>query len=254
MNGALTIHQPMPMGASNGPGEFPLANNNTWDAVRYWVGVSTRLKHADLACQVMAGFALVELKQASRVRRGRPEKEFPHDAGINGQPTGNQHRDAWGIVVARESGVSEDTAGRWMAMALGVRARWAKLPVMDRLSALMSAPPSQWVEADAAMIASAVRDVTDGKTQLDFMAELGICKRSHIPVNRQPASRKGIPNDREEEQRGIDHEVSMLTGELSTYAAMPEHWQKVSVPVLEKLQLAMVAVLADLNQVIGKGY
>jgi hypothetical protein len=152
--------------------DFPAANN-TWDAVRYWAGMSARFKQADLTCQVMAGFALTELRRTFHAQGKRTDLTSPNDSAklaANGDA-------GWTKLVRENAGISEDTARNWMRMAEGIKGKWRKLGVADQVKALMSVPPSQWNDEEAKLIQSAVHKVTDGKTQLEFMWELGIAKK-----------------------------------------------------------------------------
>ena len=161
----------------------PPESPTSWDAVRYWASLAARFARASLACQVQAGFALRELRRLYTIRPGRPSKL------ASNQP------ETWPDILRREAGISHDTARNWIAMADCLKRRWQTLPVSDRLRQLMTVPPSQWGEDDARLIADAVSQATQGRTQIDFLAELGLTAprpgstqpRRSSPADSQPA-------------------------------------------------------------------
>jgi len=163
---------------------FP-AENNTWDAVRYWAGMSLRFKQADLACQVMAGFALKELRALHGPRQGQRSDLKPTSTNDSSKlgtspavtSTNDSSKLGFQEMVLKETGISHDTARNWMKMADGIKSRWKKLPIRDRLHSLMAVPPSQWQDDDAKLITDALHKATDGRTQLEFMWELGLAKK-----------------------------------------------------------------------------
>ena len=188
---------------------FP-TTENTWDAVRYWVGMSTRFKQADLACQVMAGFALRALYKQHGVGRGRRVKAN-HSATPNQIPNDSvfdHNGQSWPEIVKAEAGVSDDTARNWMSMSDGIKSRWKKLPVRDRLRSLMEVSPSQWSDDDTKLITDAVHKSTDGRTQLELMWDLGIAKK---PSGNPHAKGTGQPskNLTAEEQATLLREMAL---------------------------------------------
>jgi hypothetical protein len=175
------------------PNQFPEHAPNSWEAVHFWSQNSARFQHASLACQVMAGFALNELHKHYRITPGNPRPEtgrgrtpdqFTNDSLIDRQNT-------WSDLVQQHAGVSHDTARNWMRMAKGITARWANLPIKDRLRALISTPASDWQEADTKLISDAVQKATDGLTQMEFMWELGIAKKAGPRRGRKPGDGAG---------------------------------------------------------------
>ena len=159
--------------------EKHLAGPATWDAVKYWADLSAKFSHASVAAQVMAGFALNELHKAHEIKPGKPknsekanELKLPNDSVIT-----NLNK-SWPDLVKEQAGISADTARNWMNMAQGVKARWKKLAPQDRLKALMAVSPSQWSDKDMKLVCDSLHKVTDGKSQLDFMRELGLAKKA----------------------------------------------------------------------------
>lgn len=166
---------------ANSTAQYPEVNN-TWDAVRYWLSLSARFSRASVACQVMGGFALLDLKAAHGVTNG----DNQHEGRVSrcGKPyidvSANQPlakgTSTWEDILDRETGLSKTTAYKWMDMASGIKSRWKNLPIRDRLRALVETPSSQWSEVDVKLITDAVHKVTDGYTQTEFLQELGLAK------------------------------------------------------------------------------
>ena len=155
---SLTKYNPNELSTTDAPA--------SWDAVQYWANVAARFQQASLAAQVMAGFALAELRKNFSRGGDRTPGANPHDAGLlTFEETCKQH-----------AGISDDTARRWIAMADGIKARWKKLAPQARLKQLMSVPVNEWTEDDSKLIAESLHKVTDGQSQLDFMRELGLAK------------------------------------------------------------------------------
>lgn len=163
--------------------------NEKWQEVKAWAADAAKFQHASLACQVMAGFSLNELREHYGSQQGkRSDLTSPNDSAKLG----------FQELVREKCGISDDTARNWMKMAEGVKSLWKKLPARDRLKALMSLPPSQWTEDDSKLIADATHKITDGRTQLEFMWELGCAKK---PSGNPNASGKGSRKLTAEEQR-----------------------------------------------------
>lgn len=164
--------------------------------LRQYATQSDRFARASLAMQVMAGFELGQIKAESPYTRGgrRTPKSNPHDAGL----TENAHNSA--VLVKNEQanpfegwptwegflqgvlGISADTAGRWIAMAENARPRLKKLDGWGSLVRdLMERPIAALNPDEVDVLARAVAKITDGRTQLDFLQELGIVKRPGNP-------------------------------------------------------------------------
>ena len=140
--------------------------NEKWAEVRQWVNDSAKFQHASLCCQVMAGFILDELREHYGITQGkRTDLNFPNDSG------------SWPELCKTYIGKTDDTARKWIDMSRGVKSLWKKLPAREKLKALMSVPPSKWTEDDSKLIADATHKITDGRTQLEFMMDLGCCKK-----------------------------------------------------------------------------
>lgn len=148
------------------PGETVEAR---WLAVQKYATAAAQFERAKLACQVMAGFELIELHKVHDIKPGRT-KEL-----VNGSPI-NSQASKWEDLVKDHAGVSRWTAANWMEMAKAVRPRLRKLDSAGRLAELMELSPSQWTEDDTQMISQVVHKITDGRSQAEFMVEIGVGK------------------------------------------------------------------------------
>jgi hypothetical protein len=143
-----------------------------WSAVRQYVDMAEKFTRCQLACQVMAGFELNELHKVLGIRHGkRTDLTSPIVGEVNLKPL------SWPDLVKREAGISEQTSRNWMAMATAVKPRLKKLKGSDRLRALLQQHPSEWTKDDTELMRAAVHKITDGKTQTDFLEELGLAKK-----------------------------------------------------------------------------
>jgi hypothetical protein len=191
--------------ATPAPGTFPLAVNSVdsvhsvqktgWESVREYAGLAAKFQHCSLAAQVMAGFELLALRKAHNVRPGAKAgenhwKNAVHNSATSAELTSNPSDPSgksnpsdtpkpWAAIVKENTGIAERTARNWMAMAAQCAPRLRKLNGNERLKALVNIPPNHWTEEDSALMFDATRKLTDGKTQLDFLAELGLCKKPH---------------------------------------------------------------------------
>lgn len=133
-----------------------------WGRVRRFAEAARQFGRAQVACQVLAGLELIELKKQNRIRAGRP-------ASVD-QPL-------WADLVAENAGVSDDTARNWIRMAEGVRPRLKKLPGVGALfRELLERPIHELTTEQHHLLEQAVHKVTDGMTQIEFLRELGIAK------------------------------------------------------------------------------
>lgn len=233
------------------PLAFP-AESNTWDAVRYWVGTSARFAQASLACQVMAGFALRELHAASKIKPGNPNPETGRGNQLPNDSVIDHGGKSWPEIVKAEAGISDDTARNWMAMADKLKSKWKKLPIKDRLSALMTVAPSQWQETDAKLISDAVHKATDGRTQLEFMWELGIAKK---PQGSGARGRKpgegGRPRDLDIEGEDDDGLLNEFRCDMRLFTCdLDDTLRKLSPSALSKHREEAVSYLARIDQVL----
>lgn len=175
---------PVPSG-----GTAPAIIPEGWAGVAYWSRLVGRLEHARLAAQVMCGFSLLELHKQYRVRAGRPAKgKLPKSLVISSERDGSlggtdvNPNASWPDLVRQHAGISDETARNYMAMAEACRPRLKKLQSGPRLRELLLLPPSSWSDDDMTLVSAAVRKLSDGRTQLDFMSELGLIKTGPNPT------------------------------------------------------------------------
>jgi hypothetical protein len=167
------------------------------ERLKAFADASNRFARASLAMQVMAGIQLSEIRRLSPYTRGgmRSRKSNPHDAGL----IENAHDSAVLVKTAGENdpfagfatweaflggciGISADTAGRWMAMAEAARPRLKRIDGWgDLIRDLMERPIASLEPSEIDVLAKAVAKITDGRTQLDFLQELGIVKKPSNP-------------------------------------------------------------------------
>lgn len=143
--------------------------HGTEEAVRVWIDHAGRFERAKTACQVMAGFELIELKRSAGFVQGGRRGQNPNDLGFA----------SWDEFCRARIGISDETARGWMRMAEALKPRLRKLPGLGHLiREIIDRPLSQLGPEKCQLLADAVHKLADGKTQLDFMEELGLVKRA----------------------------------------------------------------------------
>lgn len=145
----------------------PVVVLGPWERTRRWVDTAGVLDRCKVACQVMAGYELAALKKAHGSTQGRrTDLTSPNDS----------EKLSWPELVKEKLGISTDTARNWMAMAEAAKSRLKKLGGADAIAAILDKPASEWEPGEAKKIETTVHKISDGKTQLDFMTELGLVK------------------------------------------------------------------------------
>lgn len=142
----------------------PVTVHGTWDAARTWIARATAAEEVKLYCQVMLGFELLALRESHGETRGR-------------RPSGGNksHDETFFERAHRETNLSRPTVFRLTAMAEAAIPRLRKLPTLrdfDPTATGVALLP----EPQREVLSSAVRKLTDGLTQADFLVELGIAK------------------------------------------------------------------------------
>jgi hypothetical protein len=181
------------------------AAGERWALVRRYVELEARFERARLACQVMIGFELLELRKFYGITPGRPrlqpvlDAENSNETGVynsaasaelsekarkQGLSSGsncisaegdkNFSEGQWPRILQAEAGLKERTAEIYMNLARACRPRLKRLHGTDRLRALLDLSPSQWTAEDTELVDAAVRKLTNGRTQMEFMCELGL--------------------------------------------------------------------------------
>lgn len=137
----------------------------TWDGARLWLERAKAMQEGVLYCQVMVGFELLALREGHPETRGRKPA-----AGKK------SHVETFFSAAERETNLSRPTIYRLLAMAEGaakrLKASGGVLKDFDPTSqpiALLSGP-----KRDA--LSGAVKKLTDGLTQQEFLFDLGLAK------------------------------------------------------------------------------
>jgi hypothetical protein len=168
-----------------------LARNNPYDTlvtrIKSGIDAAGRFEKCKLACQVITGFDLIELRKLhGRTEGGRPETS----KRLGGfQP--------WDDFVKGEFGISDETARTWMKMAEKAKPRLKKLGLGNAkgLAQLLEKSPSQMNAEETGILTSAVTRLTDGLTQLDFMRDLGLLPKIPKLGGARPKGKKPTPEE-----------------------------------------------------------
>jgi hypothetical protein len=153
---------PTPTAATATPNSLPLVAG-TVDALKHWLSTATRFEQGKLFSQVMAGLELKALWKASGLSQGKR---------TDLSQVGKSHDE-----LCKEVGLSKTQAYRLMEMAEAALPRLKKLPELAGLD-ITATPLSALSESNAAALETAVRKLTDGKSQGDFFGDLGIYKKT----------------------------------------------------------------------------
>lgn len=171
----IPISQSSPLPASSPAGGITQVPKG-WDGVAYWSQNAKRFSHASVASQVMAGFELLELRSVKGVRKGAPkgnqnarrENQIPSNLGIDSV--------SWEELVREYAGVSDETARLWMKMAEACRPRLKRMNGLERLQELLQVPMTEWDKDATELVSRAVHKLADGRTQMEFMLDMGVLK------------------------------------------------------------------------------
>jgi hypothetical protein len=137
-----------------------------WAEAKKWVDAAGMFERGKLASQVMAGFALIEIRKGWRCSGHRNDLTSAQ----------NEPRLGWQEQVKEKLGIGKETARRWIEMAEVAKPRLKKLGGADSFKRLLELPPSAWNAAQRESLAKAVHKITDGKTQVQYMLDLGVSK------------------------------------------------------------------------------
>lgn len=132
----------------------------TWDGVRHWLNAAKLFEQGKLFSQVMTGFELLALQKANNVVSGK--HLLSHDG---------KGSDDWETILEKEAGLSRSTAYRYMDMAKLAAPRLKKLPALKNFDPF-STSLATLGEPQREALTSAVKKLTDGKSQADFFEEL----------------------------------------------------------------------------------
>lgn len=138
----------------------------SWETAARFVDAAKRFEHGAVACRVMAGLVLLELRKEHGTNQGarRDLATSPNDL----------EKLNWPDLVRRELGVSDQTASNWMRMADAARSRLVADDVAGVFRQLLETPLAQLSDDQAKALSTGVEQLVDGRSQLDFMASLGL--------------------------------------------------------------------------------
>lgn len=142
----------------------PVAITATWDGVRHWLNAAKMFEQGKLFSQVMTGFELLALKKAHGVAHGNNQHE-----GRTSQI--GKSTDDWETILQTEAGLAQSTAYRYMDMAKAAAPRLKKLPALKNFDPTTTAI-SEMGRITRSELETAVKKLTDGKSQTDFFNEL----------------------------------------------------------------------------------
>ena len=138
----------------------PVVITATWDGVRHWINAAKMFEQGKLFSQVMTGFELLALHKASNIQRGG-DRANPQIGALL----------TWEEILQKETGLADSTARRYMDMAKAAAPRLKKLPALKNFDPF-SQPMSLLAAPQREAMATAVKKLTDGKSQADFFNEL----------------------------------------------------------------------------------
>ncbi|MGJ8674030.1 hypothetical protein [Rubritalea sp.] len=136
-----------------------------WSRAKQYATAAKRFARASVACQVMLGFELTELKKELGYTQGRKssKKKNPTESVFS----------TWSEHCKAELGITDDTARKYINMAEGAKRRlkscYNNLPLLDK-------PVTEFSDEQLELLDKAVRKITDGQTQSQFLIDYGIAK------------------------------------------------------------------------------
>lgn len=214
-----------------------------WQEAKKWARAASQFEKGKLAAQVMAGFALEEL----RSKWNRMGKKTTSLSTLRG----------WQDRVKQEIGISHVTALNWIAMAEACGKRLKKQQVDGKaaFTELMDRPIHDWTDAQVETVTVAVQKLTDGRTQLDFMQELGLTKPAPKPRGgkREKSADSDVPAEDSPELAALDickpimQDIYLQWIDKTIYERLPEVGE-ISQRALVELSNQLHAKLAPLRK------
>ncbi len=177
----------------------PGAPPDPWARARRLVEGARFGAKLSVACQVMAGMELIDIRAQFGNHQGK-RTDLPTSPRDGGKLNWEDH-------VKAELGIGAETARRWMEMAKAMKPRLKKL---DGFSALpvLELPMGEWSPDQTSLLNDAVKKLTDGKSQADFLEELGVAKKaqgSGAKGGNHGGGKNEDPNDPAEVARVMIH-------------------------------------------------
>lgn len=211
-------------------GEIQLTG--TAEGVRRWVDAAEKFGRCAVACQVMAGFELLEVKKTlGFIQGGRRSKgQNRNDCGFA----------SWEEYVRSEIGLSDRTAFNWMRMAESAKPRLKKLAGIGSLIRdILTKPVSELSPTESQLLTDAVHKLTDGRTQLDFLVELGLAKSP------QGSAAKGGNLGQGETETPSDEDMRRMARESWTVIAERLSLERESFTLLDDAQVEALLDYTD---------
>jgi hypothetical protein len=143
----------------------PAAGVN-WETVRRFADAADRFEHGAVACRVMAGLVLLQLRAEYGTHQGARSDLATLE---NGLP-----KLSWEDRMTAETRRSDVTCRAWMKMADAAKGRLLQADVSGVFRQLLEVPVSQLTDDQAGLLRKGVEQLVDGRSQLDFMESLGL--------------------------------------------------------------------------------
>jgi hypothetical protein len=218
-------------------------------AARKYADAAAKFEKCKVACQVMAGFHLIELQTALRLGQGQYSRSKPNDSVlIEGHKPNDSvygHK-SWAEFVKSEVGISDDTARNWMNMARAAAPRIRKETGFKELPLLN---PSEMTAEQEKSVDAVVHKLADGKSQMDFMMELGLAKKpqgSGAKGGHKPAADPNKPKPENPEQQAAIDIWTPILRDLELEGLDEKSWAHLPDALLARLK----GILIDLNKLV----
>jgi len=137
----------------------------TVDSLRNWLDAAKKFETGKLFAQVMAGLELKALWKAAGVKNGGDRKSDSQIGNLIGHDE-----------ICAQVGLSKTQAYRLMEMAEAALPRLKKSPELAGLD-ILATPISSLTPESSSALEGAVRKLTEGRSQQDFFAEMGLYKK-----------------------------------------------------------------------------
>jgi len=137
-----------------------------WQKVRRYAEHAALFQRASLACQIMAGFELIALRDATKRQGMRTDTSSGSRKKLPGE--------GFLAEVEKLGGISRSTAYEWMEMAKVAKPRLAKGDL--DLAAILEKNPGSLSPAEQELLKKAVHKISDGRKQMEFLLECGAIK------------------------------------------------------------------------------
>ena len=154
-----------------------------WSAAGEFLTASTKFETCKLYAQAMAGLHLRDIQRELGLGRGGDRSEAA-DGRLN-----------FGQLCQEKLGIADRTARRLMEMGDALRKRLKKMPDLREVDVQSL---GQLSEPQMDTLKASVRKLTDGRTQVELMEALGLCKRGGAGSGgaRESAGDSGSISDR----------------------------------------------------------